>query len=259
MTAEIRMPATGRGAWPSIGRGGTLSSDGRRPGGFYRLAADGQQLVGLTGARAVRTDAPVNLDDYAVHRAVVAMQRGLGDQADPDGIYGPDTAAAVASWQAKRGLVDDGVLGPKTARAMWQPLLDAACVRVESSHAASLSKLARGHVGVESGWDCAAVGVTTPADVGLGQINGDAHPELSVDDRLDPATALAFVARFVDGNLAAFGYVERDAIAAYMLGQGGCRTWIKAGRPSTWQRLVGGVRTTVYVARYVDSVLAAAS
>jgi hypothetical protein len=163
-------------------------------------------------------------------------------------------------WQYAQGLDDDGVLGPATARAMWQPVLDAACEQVEiGPRGVSLRKLCRGHIGVESGWDCGAVGVSTPADVGLGQINGPAHPDMDLDERLDPWTALAFVARFVYGNLVAFGFNERDTVASYMLGQGGCRTWIKAGRPASWQRLVGGVRTTVYVARYIDSVLAAAT
>lgn len=266
MTADVRAGSTGRGAWPASGRGGTLSADGTGLGPWYRAPAPGRTLplIGTIARRAVDADVqvPVGLDEYATYSATMSYQALLkvdGARLDVDGRFGKLTATAVQAWQASHGLFADGVLGPRTARAMWQPFLDSACVRIEDGpRGVSLRKLCRGHVGIESGWDCGAVGVTTPADVGLGQINGPAHPELSLDERLDPLTAVEFIARFVDGNLIAFNYNERDAIASYMLGQGGCRTWIKAGRPATWQRLVNGARTTIYVARYIDSVLAAA-
>lgn len=43
----------------------------------------------------------------------------LGFNAGPaDGIYGPQTAAAVQSFQIERGLLVDGEVGPRTARAL---------------------------------------------------------------------------------------------------------------------------------------------
>ena len=35
-----------------------------------------------------------------------------------DGVYGPNTATAVASFQASRGLVVDGMVGEQTAGAL---------------------------------------------------------------------------------------------------------------------------------------------
>jgi hypothetical protein len=35
-----------------------------------------------------------------------------------DGVYGPETASAVAAFQASRGLLVDGVVGPQTASAL---------------------------------------------------------------------------------------------------------------------------------------------
>lgn len=49
---------------------------------------------------------------------VVAIQSALinkgYDLANPDGIYGPKTAAAVRDFQVKEGLTPDGEVGPKT-------------------------------------------------------------------------------------------------------------------------------------------------
>ena len=36
----------------------------------------------------------------------------------PDGIYGPDTTAAVRAFQTARGLSIDGLAGPETFRAL---------------------------------------------------------------------------------------------------------------------------------------------
>ena len=53
------------------------------------------------------------------------VQRFLGIPAD--GTYGPQTATAVAHWQANHGLVADGLVGPRTQAAMFPeklPLLE---------------------------------------------------------------------------------------------------------------------------------------
>lgn len=264
MSLDVITPDTGRGAWPGNGRGGTLSSTGHSRGGFYALSDGSLPLVGLAGARAARAGGQVGLDEYAVWRAVVALQSTLngatkGVDLDVDGVLGQATAAALASWQKAHALTDDGVLGPKSARVLFTPAIVKASASTSWRDRAQVTRLVTGHVTIESGFDPGAVGVSTPEDVGLGQVNGPAHPGLSFDDRLDPQVALGYVADLVASNLAAFDGVEVDAVAAYMLGQAGCRTWIKAGRPAAWQRRVGGQPTTVYVRRYVDSVLSAAT
>lgn len=42
-----------------------------------------------------------------------------GAQITPDGIFGPQTHAAVTAFQKGHGLVDDGIAGPATQRALW--------------------------------------------------------------------------------------------------------------------------------------------
>jgi peptidoglycan hydrolase-like protein with peptidoglycan-binding domain len=48
---------------------------------------------------------------------VKAVQRALGVTAD--GVFGPQTRAAVRAFQAKSGLLVDGVVGPKTRAALF--------------------------------------------------------------------------------------------------------------------------------------------
>jgi murein L,D-transpeptidase YcbB/YkuD len=44
--------------------------------------------------------------------AVVAWQKIIG--VEPDGMFGPQTAAATKVWQKQHGLEPDGVVGPLT-------------------------------------------------------------------------------------------------------------------------------------------------
>jgi peptidoglycan hydrolase-like protein with peptidoglycan-binding domain len=53
-------------------------------------------------------------------RQVKLLQKALGVKAD--GVYGPETEAAVRSFQASRGLSTDGVFGPQTGAALHSQL-----------------------------------------------------------------------------------------------------------------------------------------
>jgi peptidoglycan hydrolase-like protein with peptidoglycan-binding domain len=64
----------------------------------------------------VQTDA-VLLKVGARGSAVKAVQRALGIPAD--GIFGPQTRAAVLAFQSRNGLVADGVVGPQTRAALF--------------------------------------------------------------------------------------------------------------------------------------------
>lgn len=162
-------PATGRGAWPKDGRGGTLNPDGT-PGGYYLYRA-GSTIVGSGGLAAP------DLDHRAAAYGVKGIQFALrwhGFTVNADAEYGPATASAVAAFQrgqqkypyvdAVRPADPPGVVGKGTAYHLFAPIASAYCARY-----AVPPGIAHGIVELESAWDPGAVGFTTPQDLGLAQ------------------------------------------------------------------------------------------
>lgn len=239
MAVTLIIPSAGRGAWRGVG--GTLNGAGTAPGPYYRAPGAGASVAmpGLAGYRAVKAGVPVDVNDYAVYRAVQALQVELNLVAD--GLFGNDTATRLKAWQTLHGLTPDGVLGPTSAGLLWRGLTET-LVR-SSTITPTVLPIACGHLQWESAWDAGAVGSFTPQDLGLGQINGLAHPTLTPEFRTNPRTAIPFVAGLVMDNLNAMGN-ERDAIAAYNLGITGARRWVAAGRP----QFVGATDVWQYIA-----------
>jgi len=114
------------------------------------LALLGASLV-LAGGAMAQTGGTVGAASKLSVRGsgVVALQQALGIAAD--GIYGPQTRAAVRAFQRSHGLVVDGIAGPQTLGALG--LSAAAAPRTGSSAGSVLQRIAQ----CESGGDPTAV------------------------------------------------------------------------------------------------------
>jgi soluble lytic murein transglycosylase-like protein len=252
----------GRGVWPSTGTGGTLTrtKDGKVVPGRWYLAAPAaprgaepstDQRIQIHVFRQLRNGSTPNINDLAVFLGAKAIQKLLDfDESGQDGIIGPNTDQRIRDKQKDLGVAADGLIGPTTMKAMLMPLIR----EVGERHGVRW-KLLCGKLTWEGNFDPGAVGWADMDDLGLSQINIRAHPHVSVEEAFDPHFALHFGARLMRENLDAFDGNERDAIAAYNLGQGGTRQWIAAGRPDTWHG--SWMNAPRNVKAYIDRILAA--
>lgn len=234
---------TGR-AWPSNGAGGTLNASGNEPGPYYVLATAEVSAVGSAGFAA--PDILHRAVAYGVRSIQRALNRQLGGAPfRADGVFGEKTSEATKTFQRKRNLTADGVVGPQTARALFTPVVRRlATVRVPAC-------ALEGQVQNESGFDPGAVGYVDDRDLGLMQINGRWHPEFDESERFSPIVAVDYAIELYNNALSALGGNLEDAVAAYNLGIGGARTWIEHGRPD----VIDYYERPVEIRAYIDRIL----
>lgn len=233
---------SGRGAWPVAGTGGTKAyKDADRPGPYYFIGSG-------TFAR--------NPNEVAVRAAVKAYQRALnrrlgGDNLVIDGRFGAVTSAAVTRFQKKNPDVGIwGGIGPDTSKALLLPDL----LKVVEDEGFDYPNIVSGTIKTESLWDAGAVGFLDESDLGLAQINGTAHPEYSVAERLSPRVAFKFVIAYYENAFNQLGDDLDLVVASYNLGIGGARSWDRAGRPDEWTP--SGATRPRNVRAYIDNILA---
>jgi len=221
----------GRGAWSSIG--GTLNYDGDRPGPYYILATGDARQV---GSRVV--DANSDAVHVAVREYQQALRRRLGVSLADDGVFGPVTSRVVKDFQRLAGETADGAIGPKTSKSLIFPDIRTKVNSMRNIYPKFdeiTPRIVCGYFVTESNFDVGAVGYQDEHDRGPVQINAQAHPEWTDEERQDPILCAGFVFGYLRSALQADG-IETidDAILSYNLGVGGTRTWIRAGRPRMW-------------------------
>jgi peptidoglycan hydrolase-like protein with peptidoglycan-binding domain len=171
-----------------------------------------------------------------------------------DGLFGPQTEDAIYAFQEahedETGTPWGGV-GPDTSKALLYPDLTRIVKSYENPKITPA--IVSGTIRHESNWDAGAVGYIDDRDVGLAQINAEAHPDWTVAERLSPLPCFEFVTEYYIYALGQLNGNIRDAIASYNLGVGGARTWIRAGRPDSWTP--AGSTTPRDVKGYIDSIL----
>lgn len=251
----------GRGAWPRDGEGGTITrSKGKTvPGPYYGLHDDALQQIGLRTWCKREMGEPVQLSYNATFHAVVGIQMLCNGymgrpQLSGDGIFGPATDIAVRQVQRDAGLVEDGLVGRSTMKALLMPVIKSTAARYNEPW-----RPIYGILDSEGGWDPGAVGYIDAADWGLAQINTVAHPHVSFAQAFCPSFAVRFIAGYLRGMLDALDGNLEDAVAAYNLGLGGARQWIRDGRPDVWTVPWSTQYKDRNVRGYIDRILNAAS
>lgn len=186
----------------------------------------------------------------AVHEGVKAIQHRiakLGFYVNPDGTFGPNTRDAVKAAQHKLNLYVDGVVGPKTAKALWHDLIAyiSGAASVPANHMAAIML-------VESLGDPGAVGYSTPSDHGLFQINLDAHKDITVQQAHDPEFAISYTAKRLHDARAKFLNKGATLQTACSIAQHNAPAWAQQ-----WYDL--GTPPNATIKAYVDKVLFEAS
>jgi peptidoglycan hydrolase-like protein with peptidoglycan-binding domain len=160
------------------------------------VAAGGAVAQGGGGAASVR----------AAGSSVSAVQSALGIPAD--GVYGPQTRAAVRRFQRSHGLAVDGIAGPATLRALGLSGRSVSRSGGSRGTSATLARIAR----CESGGDPTAV---SPSGRYRGKYQFSRATWRELGGKGDPAAAPEAV---------------QDRIAAKLLAARGTAPWPVCGR-----------------------------
>lgn len=206
----------------------------------------------------VGEEAEKSLDHWAVSAGVYGIQARLVAlgflKAPVRGSFGYGLRTAVIAFQKDAGIEADGTVGISDARALWTPVIDAA----ESDHSIP-DHWVRGQINGESSLDPGALGwqIYYPdfrgVDRGMGQINSEAHPEITWGQSYQPWTAIEWTAKRLRDSFDTFQRqfpktpvatlweaavcAHNSPVAAY--------DWLKTGTPSPDAR------------KYVDLIKAA--
>jgi peptidoglycan hydrolase-like protein with peptidoglycan-binding domain len=152
----------------------------------------GPQTLGSLGLGATATTASASSSGSAA--TVTAVQSRIGVAAD--GVFGPQTAAAVKHFQAAHGLTADGIVGPATAQALGlaapsTPLRESHRSHHAGAHSSSDSSSGSGSVeDVQKALGVPADGSFGPQTAAAVKHFQAAHG-LTADGVVGPATAQA--------------------------------------------------------------------
>jgi peptidoglycan hydrolase-like protein with peptidoglycan-binding domain len=112
--AELRfVPASSRAKRLSLGALAALTAG---PAAGLATGVAAANPAASTPEPATTTEHSITLSTGATGRQVELLQRALGIPVD--GVFGPETEAAVQHFQAGKGLTVDGIVGPLTSAAL---------------------------------------------------------------------------------------------------------------------------------------------
>lgn len=169
---------------------------------------------------------PVGWAILAIKAEVVynGIPQGGLEMSTPE--YGTGTEKKVKEFQTKYGGLEvDGIVGPKTAHALWMKRTKFTQVKYNiPGNILCKTKT------LESQDDPAAIGSVDPHDRGLMQINSVSHPTVTDQMAFMPSFAIEWAGQYFNLAFLILGDWTL-ATVSYNVGTAGARAWDKAGRP----------------------------
>lgn len=124
------------------------------------------------------TAPPQGKEPGRVNWAIQSIQRALTihgyEVGANDGVFGPRTRSAVRAFQTDVKLQPDGIVGHKSARALYEPFVNDTERKLQIPE-----HLLHGQLMLESGYDPGAQGSMDARDRGLCQVNSRWHPDVT--------------------------------------------------------------------------------
>jgi hypothetical protein len=205
-------------------------------------------------------------EDSREGMAVVGYKRELAYNGYGAGLlytpsFGLTMTNQVKKFQQANGLTADGVIGPKTARALFKKRIG----RLHSEFDVPDQLLAKKTQG-ESSWDIAAYnenkradGSLISTDHGLNMINDvaqrlgqEGYP--TVEDAYNPAFSLGWAVRKLAKDYEYSGNDWDGALATYNVGLYYAKKWVAAGKPASGLFTTGGKDYAEMCTRYVGYI-----
>ena len=135
---------------------------------------------------ATTTEHSIVLSSGSEGRQVQLLQQALGG-ITVDGIFGPETEAAVRSFQASRGLSVDGVVGPQTSAALRSDSAGKAFISDVNTLVPGTSTLA-GTTTASTSTQSYSGGTSTATDQAVTSSSSAIEPEASTSNATQPSS-----------------------------------------------------------------------
>ena len=163
-------------------------------------------------------------------------------------VLGDAANKQIRAFQAAQFLDNDGQLGPRTAKELFRKRVK----EIQAVYQIPDDLLCK-TTGLESGWDPGAIGRVDNNDHGLVQINAPSHPDISLEEAIDPKFALNWAGNSMKVNYGRIGDWD-GVLAAHNLGTYYANKWVQAGKPASGGPMVTRGDVYTLATRYVSLV-----
>lgn len=167
-------------------------------------------------------------------------------------VFGDAMRNRVKEFQTARGLTADGTIGFKTAKELFRKRIDVTEAKYNLP-TGTIGKM----ISLESGFDPSAIGYADPRDTGISQINIGIHTSVSKEQALDPAFALDWTGRYLQGlteDIESNVNVIKAARAAYNIGTSSAVKWLLASFATSGGPAIGDQDAFERATKYIELI-----